>query len=172
MDTAYRKIDVDAYDEDLVTEEELYTHDPRSAQEVLAEAQSKATQIDLEQVCMSKTEARPLIMPTCSGDVASALKLLLTSPPYGPSSSALDNAKSLTLSSVIETLSSTRTSEIASIVQSFDQSEQDWLMKYLYKGMSSIGDSNSAVLLNWHEKLTEVAGTGCIVRVMTDRRRV
>ncbi|KNE87837.1 hypothetical protein PSTG_18772, partial [Puccinia striiformis f. sp. tritici PST-78] len=91
------------------------------------------------------------------GDVASALKLLLNSPPYGPSSSALDNAKSLTLSSVIETLSSTRTSEIASIVQSFDQSEQDWLMKYLYKGMSSIGDSNSAVLLNWHEKVIHLS---------------
>ncbi|POW07980.1 hypothetical protein PSTT_07865 [Puccinia striiformis] len=142
MDTAYRKIDVDAYDEDLVTEEELYTHDPRSAQEVLAEAQSKATQ------------ARSFLT---RGDVASALKLLLTSPPYGPSSSALDNAKSLTLSSVIETLSSTRTSEIASIVQSFDQSEQDWLMKYLYKGMSSIGDSNSAVLLNWHEKVIHLS---------------
>ncbi|KNZ58052.1 actin-related protein 2/3 complex subunit 5 [Puccinia sorghi] len=157
MDTAYRKIDVDAYDDDAVTEEELYVHDPRSPEEVLSEAQSKAAQ------------ARSFLT---RGDVGSALKLLLTSPPYGPPSSTLDTAKSLTLSSVIETLSSTRTSEIASIVQSFDQSEQDWLMKYLYKGMSSIGDNNSAVLLNWHEKLTEVAGTGCIVRVMTDRRRV
>lgn len=157
MDTAYRKIDIDIYDPDIVTEEELYVHDPRSPEEVLAEAQSKTAQA---RSCLTR------------GDVASALKLLLASPPYGPSSSALDSAKSLTLASVIETLSSTRTSEISSIVQSFDQSEQDWLMKYLYKGMSLTGDSNSAVLLNWHEKLTEIAGTGCIVRVMTDRRRV
>jgi actin related protein 2/3 complex subunit 5 len=63
-------------------------------------------------------------------------------------------------------------------------------MKYLYKGMSlpGWGDVSGSVLLGWHEKvcqipdssistfpltqlqLTEVAGTGCIVRAMTDRR--
>ena len=65
-------------------------------------------------------------------------------------------------------------------------------MKYLYKGMSlpGWGDVSGSVLLGWHEKvcqipdspiltfslthlqLTEVAGTGCIVRAMTDRRLV
>ena len=66
-------------------------------------------------------------------------------------------------------------------------------MKYLYKGMGmpGWGDVSGSVLLGWHEKvrmicalcsakdlileikqLTEVAGTGCIVRVMTDRRTV
>ncbi|MBW0559116.1 hypothetical protein O181_098831 [Austropuccinia psidii MF-1] len=156
MDTNFRKIDIDAFDDDAVTEAELYAHDPRSPEEMLADAQSKTAQ------------ARAFL---ARGDVGSALKLLLSSPPYGPTSSTLDTAKSLTLSSIIEILSSTRTSEISSVIQSFDQSEQDWLMKYIYKGMSLIGDSNSAVLLNWHEKLTELAGTGCIVRVMTDRRR-
>ncbi|KAJ6166835.1 hypothetical protein N7470_002282 [Penicillium chermesinum] len=34
------------------------------------------------------------------------------------------------------------------------------------------GGQQMSVLLNWHEKLVEVAGTGCIVRVMTDRRTV
>ena len=29
-----------------------------------------------------------------------------------------------------------------------------------------------SVLLSWHEKLVEIAGVGCIVRVMTDRRTV
>ena len=69
-------------------------------------------------------------------------------------------------------------------------------MKYLYKGMAmpGWGDVSGSVLLGWHEKvcvlflgvceradvyalwivmqLTEIAGVGCIVRVMTDRRNV
>ena len=63
-------------------------------------------------------------------------------------------------------------------------------MKYLYKGMAmpGWGDISGSVLLGWHEKvcgqlshrrtsltlrqLTEVAGVGCIVRTMTDRRTV
>lgn len=65
-------------------------------------------------------------------------------------------------------------------------------MKYLYKAMENIGDASGNVVLGWHEKvrsrwergggvaqltlwweqLVEQAGTGCIVRVMTDRRRV
>ena len=34
------------------------------------------------------------------------------------------------------------------------------------------GGQAMSVLLSWHEKLVEVAGMGCIVRVMTDRRTV
>lgn len=34
------------------------------------------------------------------------------------------------------------------------------------------GGQQMSVLLSWHEKLVDVAGTGAIVRVMTDRRTV
>ncbi|MCJ1274336.1 hypothetical protein MMC21_002131 [Puttea exsequens] len=34
------------------------------------------------------------------------------------------------------------------------------------------GGQAMSVLLSWHEKVVEVAGAGCIVRVMTDRRTV
>lgn len=34
------------------------------------------------------------------------------------------------------------------------------------------GGQQMSVLLSWHEKLVEIAGPGCIVRVMTDRRTV
>ena len=42
-------------------------------------------------------------------------------------------------------------------------------------GRPGAGDSSGAqmsVLLSWHEKVVDVAGAGCVVRVMTDRRRV
>lgn len=75
-------------------------------------------------------------------------------------------------------------------------------MKYLYKGMGTVappaekgrtltpqttgftqaggrnfgggegGGQAMSVLLSWHEKLVEIAGAGCIVRVMSDRRTV
>jgi len=60
------------------------------------------------------------------------------------------------------------------VLKSLSPDAQDALMKYLYKGMAmpGWGDVSGSVLLVWHEKLTEIAGTGCIVRVMTDRRTV
>ena len=44
-----------------------------------------------------------------------------------------------------------------------------------FAGRSGGGESSGAalsVLLSWHEKVVEVAGLGCVRRVMTDRRKV
>ena len=76
---------------------------------------------------------------------------------------------------VLDILNSTRTVDIMPAVKALDASERDTLMKYLYRGMErgrSAASVNCAVLLSWHEKLTLVAGTGSIMRVMTDRRMV
>jgi actin related protein 2/3 complex subunit 5 len=73
---------------------------------------------------------------------------------------------------VMEVLNSIKASDIPSLVESLDAEQQDVLMKYIYRGMSLPGSYNSGVLLNWHEKLTEVAGLGSIVRVFTDRKTV
>ncbi|KAH8833897.1 actin-related protein 2/3 complex subunit 5 [Flagelloscypha sp. PMI_526] len=64
--------------------------------------------------------------------------------------------------------------DIAPTIKALSPDSQDTLMKYLYKGMGmpGWGDISGSVLLGWHEKLTEIAGTGCIVRTMTDRRTV
>lgn len=40
------------------------------------------------------------------------------------------------------------------------------------RGGGEGGGQAMSVLLSWHEKLVEIAGKGCIVRVMTDRRTV
>ncbi|WVR07103.1 hypothetical protein IAU60_004142 [Kwoniella sp. DSM 27419] len=152
---AFRKIDIDALDEDVILPSDLYDPDPRGPDGVLGDAQSKSS------------EVRNLVS---KGDIAGALNTILTEPPYGE---GVDEAKSLTTASLLLILNSTRASEIPGIIKSLGQDQQDHLMAYLYKGMAAIGqgsDVSGSVLLNWHEKLTEVAGVGCIVRVMTDRR--
>ncbi|CDR99303.1 hypothetical protein [Sporisorium scitamineum] len=106
------------------------------------------------------------------GDTAGALTLVLSDYPYGPN---VEDAKHLTLQSLLEIVNSTKSSDISNAVKSISIDQRDALMKYLYKGLElgSEGEGiNCAVLLGWHERLTEVAGTGCIVRVMADRRRV
>jgi len=93
----------------------------------------------------------------------------------------------------VTVLNSTKSTDIPNVVKLLPAEAQDTLMKYLYKGMGlpGWGDVSGSVLLGWHEKvcrmprlstliffltqfhqLTEVAGTGCIVRAMTDRRLV
>ena len=94
----------------------------------------------------------------------------------------------------MEILNSTRATEIAGIVKGLSVEEQDHLMAYIYRGLAHPESGTSAILLSWHERvsakpqhtaadqdekltrwfvlrqLTEAAGTGCIMRVMTDRR--
>ncbi|KAG8847958.1 hypothetical protein FRB96_001360 [Tulasnella sp. 330] len=156
MAEAFRKIDIDAYDEDVLLESDLVDPDPRDPATVLSDAKSKSGQV---RGFLSK------------GDIAGALTMLLADTPYGPN---VEDAKAVTFSAVVLILNSTKSSDIASIVRSISQDSQDTLMKYLYKGMAIQGDSEitPSVLLSWHEKLTDIAGTGCIVRVMTDRRVV
>lgn len=51
-------------------------------------------------------------------------------------------------------LNTTRSTDIAGVVQKLDASARDNLMKYIYKGMGVVEEgANCAVLLNWHEKV-------------------
>ncbi|CAE6412577.1 unnamed protein product [Rhizoctonia solani] len=157
-DTAFRKIDVDTLEEDVLLATDLYDPDPRGPDGALADAKAKTTQV---RTALSK------------GDTQGALSLILTDPPYGAEA---EEAKALTTSSVFLVLASTKAADIPNILRSIEPEQHDTLMKYLYKGMALQNEQtvevNSSVLLTWHEKLTEIAGTGCIVRVMTDRRVV
>ncbi|KIJ13705.1 hypothetical protein PAXINDRAFT_170218 [Paxillus involutus ATCC 200175] len=153
---SFRKIDVDAYDEDVLHESELYEPDPRDPAQVLSDTKQ-------QQVAVRSSLNK--------GDITGALNIALDSPPYGP---GVEEAKNLALQTVVSVLNSTKATDIPNVLRSLAQNEQDTLMKYIYKGMGmpGWGDVSGSVLLGWHEKLTEVAGTGCIVRVMTDRRTV
>ncbi|KAI0763866.1 arp2/3 complex subunit [Irpex lacteus] len=153
---AFRKIDIDQYDEDTLLDSELVLPDPREPSTVLADVRVRAG------------EVRGLL---ARGDVAGAIELVVTDAPYGP---GVDDAKNLNLQTLVSILNSTKATEIPSVLKALSQDAQDTLMKYLYKGMAlpGWGDVSGSVLLGWHEKLTEVAGTGCIVRAMTDRKLV
>ncbi|KAG6821355.1 hypothetical protein H0H93_014152 [Arthromyces matolae] len=156
MDTAFRKIDIDQYDEDVLHDSELYEIDPRDPSQVLEEAKQRQAAV---RTSLSRN------------DISGALSTILDNPPYGPN---VEQAKDITLQTLLTILNTTKSTEISAVTRSLSQDAQDTLMKYLYKGMAmpGWGDISGSVLLGWHEKLTEIAGTGCIVRTMTDRRLV
>ncbi|KAG8908232.1 hypothetical protein FRB99_008297 [Tulasnella sp. 403] len=137
MTEAFRKIDIDAFDEDVLLESDLVDPDPRDPATALAEVRSKNTQL---RGILSK------------GDIAGALTLVLTDPPYGPN---VEEAKAVNLASIMLILNSTKAADIPTIVRSLSVDAQDTLMKYLYKGMGIQGDAdvNPSVLLSWHEKV-------------------
>ncbi|KAL0579944.1 arp2/3 complex subunit [Marasmius crinis-equi] len=156
MDVNFRKIDIDAFDEEVLGEADLYEEDPRGPAQALEEAKQKQTAV-------RSSLAR--------NDIVGALSLVLDNPPYGPT---VEEAKNISLQTLLTILNTTKSTEISNVIKSLSPDAQDTLMKYLYKGMGmpGWGDISGSVLLGWHEKLTEVAGTGCIVRTMTDRRTV
>ncbi|KAI0363926.1 arp2/3 complex subunit [Pilatotrama ljubarskyi] len=156
MDVNFRKIDIDQYDEDALLDTELYEADPRDPVQALNDVKQKAAAV---RGSLAK------------GDIVGALTLVLEDAPYGPN---VEDAKNLNLQTLVSILNSTKATEIPAVVKALSTDAQDTLMKYLYKGMGlpGWGDVSGSVLLGWHEKLTEVAGTGCIVRAMTDRRIV
>ncbi|KAF5391740.1 hypothetical protein D9757_001822 [Collybiopsis confluens] len=153
MDVAFRKIDIDAFDEDVIQESELYEADPRDPAQVLEEAKARQATV---RSSLSKN------------DIVGALNMVLENAPFGPN---VEEAKAVSLQTLLGILNSTKSTEISNVVKALSMDSQDMLMKYLYKGMAMV-DSNASVLLSWHERLTEIAGTGCIVRTMTDRRTV
>ncbi|KAG0165532.1 hypothetical protein DFQ28_008579 [Apophysomyces sp. BC1034] len=153
---SWRRINIDQYDEDAYTEEEF-----------LAEIETGIPPDQVEAAAQTRSsDVRGLLT---RGELNNALIRALEEPPYGRH---LENAKTTSTQTVTEVLNQFRILDIPAIVQSLSIDQQDILMKYLYAGMAKPELYNASVLLTWHEKLTEVAGTGSIVRVMTDKRTV
>ncbi|WFD44558.1 arp2/3 complex subunit [Malassezia psittaci] len=155
----FRALDVDRWEEEALSAADLAVHDPRSAQELLQIAKGKQAGVRTK---------------LASNDTPGALAQVLDDPPYGDHA---DQAKQINFSLLVEILNATRSTEIANVVKSLSLTHRDTLMSYLYKGLAMAGTRsqstptvNCAVFLLWHERLTQAAGTGCIMRVMTDRR--
>ncbi|KAG0311713.1 hypothetical protein BGZ97_011679 [Linnemannia gamsii] len=154
---AFRKIDIDALEEDAFGEDEIEFQEIgelRPLSDVEAEVNSRAQ------------EVRSLLQ---RGNTSGALTTALQNPPYGAPYHA---AKARNTQTVMEAVISVKVVDMAQVAKGLSPEEQDVLMKYLYAGMAAPEQYNSGHLLSFHEKLTEVAGQGCIVRVITDRRTV
>ncbi|KAK9374370.1 actin-related protein 2/3 complex subunit 5 [Lipomyces chichibuensis] len=103
------------------------------------------------------------------GDHFGALQAALDQPPYTSS----EEIKKIHLATVLELLSTIKSSDMSRVVEKLSSEQRDTLIKYLYKGMSLPETHGiSGVLLAWFEKVTEMAGLGGIVRYLSDRRTV
>ncbi|KAK7825236.1 hypothetical protein U0070_009725 [Myodes glareolus] len=87
-----------------------------------------------------------------TGNMTAALQAALKNPPINTKSQAVkDRAGSI----VLKVLISFKANDIEKAVQSLDKNGVDLLMKYIYKGFESPSDNSSAMLLQWHEKVSD-----------------
>lgn len=71
---------------------------------------------------------------------------------------------------VVRALLAIQDDKINETIDGLSSEEQDTAMKYIFKGLET--GLESGKLLKWHASLTEKAGLGCIVRVLSDRKHV
>lgn len=86
---AFRKIDIDAFDEDVLLPSDLYDPDPRGPDAVTQQASQKAGEarglVSKCVICFTY-----IVGLTVRGDIAGALNVILTDTPYGE---GVDEAK-------------------------------------------------------------------------------
>ncbi|KAK2192313.1 hypothetical protein NP493_34g03018 [Ridgeia piscesae] len=146
-DTLFRKVDVDQYSEDKFEEDE----------------QGDGT---VNGVGPNEAEVQTLLS---QGKNVDALKVALRNPPVTSKNQAV---KDKALQVVMRVLLQFKSSDIDNAVKSLDSPTKDILMKYIYRGFEIPAEGSSAQLLTWHQKVFALAGLGCVVRVLTDRKRV
>ncbi|KAF1972008.1 Arp2/3 complex 16 kDa subunit ARPC5 [Bimuria novae-zelandiae CBS 107.79] len=181
----WRTINIDALDPESPANFDLSTLTPAVTPLSTADVQSLAGQI------------RQLLR---GGDSQGALQGALENPPYGADEKGKE-VHLATIIEILQSIRQADMSPILSQIYSAPGGTEalDVLMKYIYKGMAQTSGASTSrnitpqatgfsqihargggegggqamsVLLSWHEKLVEIAGPGCIVRVMTDRRTV
>ncbi len=103
-------------------------------------------------------------------DKKGAMQAALQRPPTGTKVQALKDRNSAIVEKVIASMSD---SDAQGVVDSLDTEELDVLMKYLYRVMGKIDKSiNYSLLLKMHAMVNTKAGSGSIVRSLTDRKQV
>lgn len=152
----WRRIDIDALEPDthLLKEDLIPNLPPVSHDEIVAVAQSVKLALSL-------------------GKFLEALQTALDTPPYV----ADESTKELHTDTVYEVLVSIKNnhniSEFPTFVKQLTSDQQDTLVKYIYKIMTTTyGAKQGGLLLSWFEKTVDVTGMGPVVRYFSDRRTV
>ncbi|XP_018325130.1 actin-related protein 2/3 complex subunit 5 [Agrilus planipennis] len=141
--SAFRKIDVDQYNEDNFKED------------------------DGELGGTGPNENDVMVLLN-QGKYIDALKAVINSSPLGSKNQHLkDQALNITL----KVLLCIRVPQIEEAVQALTSDELDILMKYVYRGFENPTEGSSGHLLHWHEKIYGIGGVGCIIRVLSDTKR-
>ncbi|XP_051164570.1 actin-related protein 2/3 complex subunit 5 [Leptopilina boulardi] len=145
-DSAFRKIDVDQYNDNNFKEEE----------------------VDSGTTGPTGPDENEILQLLSQGKNAEALISVLKSAPLGCKNQQIkDNARNLTQ----KVLLSIKSNQIDDCISQLDRDLIDVLMKYIYRGFEIPTDGSSGHLLLWHEKVYNVGGVGCIVRVFADSKR-
>nr|SVE73286.1 EOG090X0HLA [Ceriodaphnia reticulata] len=157
--SAFRKIDVDQYNEDNYKEEECG--------ESQSPPKNKLFTIFIDEIF--KFSKLSLTFCHFTGKNIEALKTVLRNAPI---SSRNQMVKDAALNVVMLVLLSVKSAQMEEAVNALDREQLDILMKYIYRGFETPSEGSSGHLLAWHEKVHAVAGVGSIVRVLTDKKRV
>ncbi|XP_053959692.1 actin-related protein 2/3 complex subunit 5 [Anastrepha obliqua] len=144
--SAFRKIDVDQYNEDNFKEDE-------------ADAISATVGPDENEITTLLTQGK---------SVEALVNALQNAPLRCKHQQVKDNALNITL----RVLLSIKSSQMDQAVEALEQNDLiDILMKYIYRGFEIPSEGSSGHLLQWHEKAFAKGGVGCIVRVLSDTNR-
>lgn len=139
--SAFRKIDVDQYNEDN------FKDDEQENQQLSGIDEGEINQLLMKQENMK------------------ALKICIENAPLlSKNQQQKDQALQITLRVML----SIKPSQIESALEVLDADSIDTLMKFIYRGFEFPSDGSSGHLLQWHEKVYAKSGVGSIVRVLTD----
>lgn len=153
--SAFRKIDVDAFNEDNFRDDDFVGTGVAGNEKSPTGA------------AVSSEEVGRMLS---RGEGVEALRAVLGQAPIGNKN---QKEKDAALDTVMRVLMSIKSaSAVEGAVKKLDNDQKDILMKYIYRGFEIPADGSSAHLLLWHEKVFEEAGVGSIVRVLTDRKKV
>ncbi|CAJ0562839.1 unnamed protein product, partial [Mesorhabditis spiculigera] len=149
MSADYRKIDVDALDEERYIEEEgQNAYDTAS----------------------SGPDERNVQAMLSSSRLVDALHAGLANPPLAAKDQQVKDRSTLLVVKVLQTF---KNSEIEPAIKALSADEGDILMKYIYKGMELNQDTAVATsLLLWHSLVINHFGLGTIMRVFSERQRL